>query len=911
MSDETDLTADVTRPGGDPGVEAGPGPGSASVNRTRGASVPASRFKPGDLLGGRYRVVAFLGKGGMGEVYRADDLELAQSVAIKLLPARVAADPLLAERVRQEVRLARQVSHRNVCRIHDISRLSDAEGGDLFISMEFVDGEDLATLLRRIGRIPQDKAVDIARQLCAALAAAHEQGVVHRDLKPANVMLDGRGNVRLTDFGIAAAVEDQEEDASGTPAYMAPEQYEGRPAGPRADIYALGLVIYELLTGRPGWKASSLAELRTLREGTGAPPPLTSSHHAEIDPALAALVDRCLDTDPEERPASALAVAAALPGADPLAAALAAGETPSPELIAASGGRGVLRPRVAALLVAAILVLAGVSDFLTRGQTLLSVVDPPPPEPILREAAVEMLERLGQGVPTEAATETGWTVIDASGRRLSGAIAGGEDIGWSALNGAFLRPIRFWLRIEPGGFTAVHPARQVTPEHPPLVDEGAALIQLDDQRRLRMLRVRPPRRVGASSEVEPDWAGVFSLAGLEYGAFTPIEAARNDGMDATVRRAWRGEIADIPGLDPVAIEVYAGASDGRLCEFTITMATPDDASGGEGGKAGAPPVNQGPSGAAHSIQQAAFYIIMGSITLVAGLLAYRNIRLRRSDTRRAIRFGVAFFLLTSVASLLRADSSIASVEALLGPYPVYGLGIGLAVVASLCYIAAEPLARTRLPRALVSWTRLTSARFRDPMVGRDLLIGMTAGTAIVAVAAGARAAAGLLGPDPILPSSSWLAATLDGPRQMLVLCLDGLASALLNATAVAILVLFAMVVLQLVRIRAKWPALGLVVLLILAQSLAIPNMGVTDRAGIAIANLLLLVVLDRGGLRAAAAARATCSMLCRVGEAAPYDGGGAGAPAVPAAFLLAGIVFAYRTATAGRSLFGGEAPPTR
>src|ERR1043166_671384 len=142
---------------------------------------------PGASVAARYRLVALLGRGGMGEVYRAEDLTLEQPVALKFLPAGVAADPARLAQFHTELRLARQVSHKNVCRLYD---LGDADGRR-FLTMEYVDGEDLASLLRRIGRVPQDKAIDVARQLCAGVAAAHERGVLHRDLKPANVMLDG------------------------------------------------------------------------------------------------------------------------------------------------------------------------------------------------------------------------------------------------------------------------------------------------------------------------------------------------------------------------------------------------------------------------------------------------------------------------------------------------------------------------------------------------------------------------------------------------------------------------------------------------------------------------------------------------------------------------------------------------
>src|SRR4051794_37580841 len=185
-----------------------------------------SRFAPGSIIAARYRLVALLGRGGMGEVYRADDLTLDQPVALKFLPEGVATDQVRLAQFHNELRIARQVSHKNVCRLYDVG---DADGRR-FLTMEYVDGEDLASLLRRIGRLPQDKAIEVARQLCAGVSAAHERGVIHRDLKPANVMIDGDGNVRITDFGIATAAADAGAAVAGTPQYMAPELLAGKPA---------------------------------------------------------------------------------------------------------------------------------------------------------------------------------------------------------------------------------------------------------------------------------------------------------------------------------------------------------------------------------------------------------------------------------------------------------------------------------------------------------------------------------------------------------------------------------------------------------------------------------------------------------------------------------------------------------
>src|SRR5437667_3412709 len=196
---------------------------------------PSSRFTPGQIIAGRYRRVALLGRGGMGEVYRAEDLTLDQPVALKFLPEGIVEAAQLAQ-FHNELRTARQVSHKNVVRLYD---LGEADGRR-FLTMEYVDGEDLESLLRRIGRIPQDKAIELSRQLCAGVAAAHERGVLHRDLKPANVMIDGDGNVRITDFGLAGAADADATLRAGTPQYMAPEQARGKAAAIKTDASPLG-----------------------------------------------------------------------------------------------------------------------------------------------------------------------------------------------------------------------------------------------------------------------------------------------------------------------------------------------------------------------------------------------------------------------------------------------------------------------------------------------------------------------------------------------------------------------------------------------------------------------------------------------------------------------------------------------
>jgi serine/threonine protein kinase len=274
------------------------------------------RFMPGTVLAGRYRMIGLLGRGGMGEVYRADDLKLGQPVALKFLPGDVERDPERLERFLTEVRLSLRVTHPNVCRVFDIGQIDQRS----FLSMEYVDGEDLASLLRRIGRLPEDKAIEIARQLCAGLAAAHEEGVLHRDLKPANIMLDGRGRAKIADFGLAGATEGISggEARAGTPLYMAPEQVAGRALTVQTDLYSLGLVLYELFTGKRAYDVKNVGDLERLQSGAPTSP---SSHVSGLSPLVERAILRCLEADPSRRPASASALAAALPGGDPLAMA--------------------------------------------------------------------------------------------------------------------------------------------------------------------------------------------------------------------------------------------------------------------------------------------------------------------------------------------------------------------------------------------------------------------------------------------------------------------------------------------------------------------------------------------------------------------------------------------------------------
>jgi serine/threonine-protein kinase len=266
------------------------------------------RFSPGEIIAAeRYIILGPLGGGGAGEVYRAHDQIMNQDVALKFLALGQTADDATRSRFVSEVTMAREVTHPNVVRVHDIGQLAD---GEVFISMEFIDGDDLASLLRRAGRLSREKTVQIARELCAGLGAAHDHGVLHRDLKPSNIVIDGDGHVHIADFGIAAlvAAAGGEIPLAGTPAFMAPGLFHHQPPSKQSDLYALGLVLYEVATGKEPFGGVP-ADSRPA-DAAMIPPSVSCP---DIEPALERAILQCLEEDPSRRPESAHAVAALLP----------------------------------------------------------------------------------------------------------------------------------------------------------------------------------------------------------------------------------------------------------------------------------------------------------------------------------------------------------------------------------------------------------------------------------------------------------------------------------------------------------------------------------------------------------------------------------------------------------------------
>ena len=466
----------------------------------------------------------------MGEVYRADDLKLGQTVALKFLPDDLMHDPARLAQFHNEVRVARTISHRNVCRTYDIG---DADGQP-FLTMEYVDGEDLSSLLRRIGRFPQEKAIEVARQICAGVAAAHERGVLHRDLKPANVMIDGDGHVRLTDFGLAAIAGSVDNVRAGTPAYMAPEQLAGREVTPRSDIYALGLVLFELFTGKRVFEAATLNELMQLHEsGTVATPSSlvarSGSDDRAGDPAL-----------PRARAGEAARVGARGVGGAARRRSAGRGAGRGRNAVAGDGRRGRRAERAAAgrsasALVAFTLVMLALLMLASQRFAIIHHIPLPKSNDSLHDRAQEILEQFGyRDAPYDTARAGCSLRLSAVDAAANNAV---QDLRRALATGR-TGTVIFWYRTSPGrpgrrrSTTSCRPSAD-----PPFVFSDMRMVCLDPHGRLLEFQALPPQvEEGQPSTAAPDWQPLFDAAGLTRSPrFT---RSNRDGAARPLRRPY-------------------------------------------------------------------------------------------------------------------------------------------------------------------------------------------------------------------------------------------------------------------------------------------------------------------------------------------------------------------------------------
>ena len=705
--------------------------GTSSGWLSSSGAIDHGRFPPGTLLGGRYRIVGKLGKGGMGEVFRADDLKLGQPVALKFLPADVDHDPARLTQLHTEVRMARQVAHPNVCRVYDI----DEVDGHTFLSMEYVDGEDLSSLLTRIGRFPEDRALEIARQICVGLAAAHSRGVIHRDFKPANVMIDGSGQVRITDFGLAGLTG--EAVRAGTPAYMAPEQLAGGEVTERSDVYSLGLVLYEIFTGKRALQGSNLAELIRRREQSGIVPP--SAIVRDLSPDVENAIMWCLHPEAAARAPSALAVSAALPGGDPLAAALAAGQTPSPEMVAAAGATTAISMR-AAMAGAAWIVVSLIAILVMYQRVMMVNRVPPAKSPAaLQDRAEEALRKLGYGdgvVHTASGMGISLDFVRYVDRTSSSADR------WNAIGKGRPETFFLWYRTSPRPLVPLGDERPLAGTNPPLSTAGMALVVVDGSGRLSEFIAVPQPIQADNTPSVIDWRILFDAAGLDMSTFTPAAPQWVPPVFADERHAWEGPLPEHPGQ---TFRVEASAVAGRPVSFVL-----------------AGPWSRS-SRASQPVPQTRFSrfvdvisaFVMPGLMFAAAVLAWGNIKAGRGDRRGATR-AAGVLVVIGIAAWLIGNQHTGTIGADVQRFfGAVGRSLFSGGVLWLTYLGLEPYIRRFSPDSLIGWTRLLNGRWRDPQVASDVLIGVCAGLAMTVLYALHNLVPPLIGrpePMPLTPA---------------------------------------------------------------------------------------------------------------------------------------------------------------
>ncbi len=645
------------------------------------------RFEPGDVVASRYRIVSLLGQGGMGEVYRADDIKLGQTVALKFLSPLFAFDPHWLGRLHTEVRIARGVTHPNVCRVYDIA---EAESGT-FVSMEYIDGEDLSMLLRRIGRLPRRKATEVARQLCEALSAAHDCGVVHRDIKPANIMIDGRGRARITDFGIAASIDSSQKKASaaGTPGYMAPEQHLGEPATTRSDIYSLGLVLYELFTGHrpfgepvlPGDPAG----------GPLATPP--TQFVPDLDRSIEDLLLRCLNPDPEGRPASARELMESLPSP------LQQNEIHDGTTATIAGMRNLTTAPMSRRRCMAwgTMFLGGLV-----GALVLAVVSGP-------------LEQLGVALSPSQFEERAEAILQ-TGRK--GAPGNTMARGFFQEKGTGnSQQLSYWYRkndapILPRTVHTLLGSSWATPDDP--LSDQLYMVQviLDGKGRLRNLEAHSSTYDPDEALNKLDWRKLLIFAGLDPDAFLGNSTEeKSEGSRSSVH--WTGPDPDHPSKSLTASGIVM---DGMLMYFDL--ASPEEDSLGFPGET-----------------DQAFpdpwtgVLALFSLGILLGLPSSRPLfERRRATAGRAFRAACILFLLGAGSRLVGADHAFHLEYETDLIYTSVSLALSLAVIAWFLYTYFEPTIRSALPSLFTGWSRLLERQFRHRGLGREIVIGCAFGT---------------------------------------------------------------------------------------------------------------------------------------------------------------------------------------
>ncbi len=676
------------------------------VGQSTTGDIKNGSFVAGTVLASRYRIIGLLGKGGMGEVYKAEDIKLSQTVALKFLPDKLEKNKEALERFHAEVRNARQVAHVNVCKVFDIGEID----GKHFLSMEFIDGDDLSSLLRRVGRLSSERAIEIARQLCVGLSAIHNAGILHRDLKPANVIIDSKGKTRITDFGIAGLEDEAAHDQIrvGTPAYMSPEQITGKDVSQKSDIYALGLVLYEIFTGKQAFAAESVPEL--IRKQTSETPTNPSEYVKGIDPLVESVIGQCLQKNPDDRPQTALHVAMSLPGGNPMQIALEAGETPSPEMVAASPQKGALKPVIALACLVGGIAMLGLMMFVSMKVAPQNRIPFNKSADVLSEKANEIISKFGYtDTPAERwyrfhedYSYLDYFVRNESPKKRFANIESGQPLFCVFVERQ--SPTNFEVSMMGSGLWTFGPQSE----------SSQRKISLDTRGRLVEFSAVPPK-FGSVTDSKADFSATFQAAELDLAKFKEVSPNWTPASAFDERKAWEGVL---PDNEEIPLRVEAASYQGKIVFFKMVY----------------PWTKSDPDGSLANTTRDwvgvfVFAGILIGIMVTAIFLAWRNIKSGSGDRKGAFKISIAIFILVFLGWIFGSNHVPSFSHELDRVTLGFRGALYLSVLTCIVYLALEPIIRRNLPDLIVSWNRLLAGDFADPLVGRDILLGTLVGVA--------------------------------------------------------------------------------------------------------------------------------------------------------------------------------------
>jgi serine/threonine-protein kinase len=703
-------------------------------------------------------------------------------------------------------------------------------------------------------------------------------------------MVDGRGRVRIMDFGLAGFADELRgrKDQAGTLAYMAPEQLAGKGPTTRSDVYSLGLVMYELLTGRRAYESKDLNELRDLQ--AAGPPPAPSTLVSDLDPVIERVVMWCLAYDPLERPSSGHAVSGALPGADPLAAAIAAGETPSPEMVAAAGGRGALSKGLGVSLLIMVLIGFAVIAIMSDRIALYRLAEPPKRPVVLADIAAGVLADVGYD---DQAPHSAYMFFRNNGLIDHIADTDSSADRWQGL--ARSRPTAYglWYRAAEEPMVPVNLSNGRTSwSDPPLDEEGMARLMVDQTGRLTRLEIVPPWRVAETESTGlVNWDALFSHAEIDPGSVRETTPIWQPLLPVDERRAWEGTYAE---GDSRPFRIEAGSLDGRPVYFRIfdtsslelLLAEEEDESG------------PGRSSVLNMILSALSLILIGACLGLPTFFGWRNIRAGRADTGSAFRLGLVAGLLTFASGTLMGSFAGSVGPAVAQIFVGAAMSLLIGTLLGLGYLAAEPYLRRYWPDLLISWTRMMAGRFRDPRVGRDVLIGAAAAMVLVLLMIVGTIAPTWFGAPTTRPSTIRPEALMGG-RYALGLFVN-VSFVLIPIVTVLVLLLFLLI------LRRKWIAVvvafGLMVMTMISPGPGdLQNLGdlVSYLMGVLILALGLITLIRFGMLAYVAMFFVFFHMEYPItlDTSAWYSS----TSILAVLALIAVVIYAFRVATSGRS----------